>query len=102
MASAARPDPRHPRGLRFRARHRGLIVVHAPLPEPSPFAHAWHGEAEVPLPGGTLAFEPTRGSGMAASMLALHPVTLRSRAGGERLQLAVNRPRRAVKKLLQD
>jgi tRNA(Ile)-lysidine synthase len=80
--------------------HRGLVVVHAP--PPSAFVRAWHGEAEVPLPGGTLAFEAAQGAGMAAAMLAQQPVTLRSRSGGERLQLAANRPRRAVKKLLQD
>lgn len=82
--------------------YRGLIVVHAPSLPPSAFVRAWHGEAAVPLPGGTLAFEPALGAGVAASMLSLHPVTLRSRAGGERLQLAADRPRRAVKKLLQD
>jgi tRNA(Ile)-lysidine synthase len=80
--------------------HRGLVVVHAP--PPSAFVRAWHGETEVPLPGGTLTFEPVHGSGMTAATLALQPVTLRSRSGGERLQLAANRPRRAVKKLLQD
>jgi tRNA(Ile)-lysidine synthase len=102
--AAARPDART-RIVHDGAEigcHHGLVVVHAPSPAPAAFVRAWHGEAEVPLPGGTLAFEPTQGCGMAASILALHPVTLRSRAGGERLQLAVNRPRRAVKKLLQD
>jgi tRNA(Ile)-lysidine synthase len=82
--------------------HRGLVVVHARSPSLSAFVQAWHGEAEVALPGGTLAFEPVQGCGMAASLLARGLVTLRSRAGGERLQLAANRPRRAVKKLLQD
>ena len=80
--------------------HRGLIVVH--VPTPATFAHAWHGEAEVHLPGGTLVFEATRGSGMAAELLARQPVVLRPRAGGERLQTTANRPRRALKKLLQD
>jgi len=82
--------------------HRGLVIVHALSSPPAAFVRAWHGEAEVPLPGGTLAFEPAQGCGMATAKLALHPVTVRSRAGGERLQLAANRPRRAVKKLLQD
>ena len=80
--------------------HHGLVVVHAPAP--SAYVRAWRGESEVTLPGGSLAFAPAHGSGMAATMLALHPVTLRSRAGGERMQLAANRPRRALKKLLQD
>ncbi len=80
--------------------HRGIVVVHAPSPEA--FVRDWHGETEVALPGGTLAFTPTQGAGMTAALLAQLPVTLRSRAGGERMQVAVNRPRRAVKKLLQD
>ena len=80
--------------------HRGIVVVHAPSPDA--FVRDWHGEAEVALPGGTLAFRPAQGSGMTAALLARLPVTLRSRAGGERMQVAVNRPRRAVKKLLQD
>jgi tRNA(Ile)-lysidine synthase len=99
---AARPDARtriHHDGSEIGC-HRGLIVVH--MPTPPPFAQAWHGEAEVHLPGGTLAFAPTRGSGMAAELLARHPVVLRPRTGGERLQTTANRPRRALKKLLQD
>ena len=80
--------------------HRGSIVVHAP--SPAPFVYAWHGEPEVRLPGGMLAFEATRGSGIAAAMLEQQPVVLRPRSGGERLQTAPNRPRRALKKLLQD
>ena len=39
---------------------------------------------------------------MAAELLARQPVVLRPRAGGERLQTTANRPRRALKKLLQD
>jgi tRNA(Ile)-lysidine synthase len=82
--------------------HRGLVVVHASPPSPLAFACTWHGEPELPFPGGTLSFERVQGNGIAAAQLALHPVTLRSRAGGERLQLAANRPRRALKKMLQD
>ncbi|MGH8798599.1 MAG: tRNA lysidine(34) synthetase TilS [Casimicrobiaceae bacterium] len=81
-------------------RYRGRIVVHAAGAEP--FVRAWHGEGSVPLPGGTLLFERTRGAGVAAAKLEAAPVTLRSRGGGERIQLAANRPRRAVKKLLYD
>ena len=81
-------------------RHRGRIAVHAPAGDP--FVHAWSGEAEVTLPGGVLAFEPARGAGLAAAKLRHAAVTLRSRAGGERIRLAANRPTRAVKKLLQE
>lgn len=80
--------------------YRGRVVVHAA--HAGRFARAWRGENSVELPGGTLRFERTRGSGIAAAKLATAPVVLRSRQGGERIQLAANRPRRAVKKLLYD
>jgi tRNA(Ile)-lysidine synthase len=78
---------------------RGRVVVHAPTA--GPFAVAWQGASEVQLPGGILAFESAAGEGIAFGKLSLAPVTIRSREGGERIRLAVNRPRHAVKKLLQ-
>jgi tRNA(Ile)-lysidine synthase len=81
-------------------RHRGRIALHAPAGDP--FVRAWSGEPEVALPGGVLAFEPARGAGLATAKLRHASVTLRSRAGGERIRLAANRPTRAVKKLLQE
>ncbi|MGH8713211.1 MAG: tRNA lysidine(34) synthetase TilS [Casimicrobiaceae bacterium] len=80
--------------------HRGRIVVHAAAC--GPFARTWRGESSVQLPGGTLQFQRTYGAGIAASKFEAAAVTLRSRGGGERMQLAANRPRRAVKKLLYD
>jgi tRNA(Ile)-lysidine synthase len=80
--------------------HRGRVVIHAP-PAP-PFEQVWRGEPEVVLPGGVLAFERARGAGVAEAKLGNSEVTLRSRGGGERIRLAVNRPTRAVKKLLQE
>jgi tRNA(Ile)-lysidine synthase len=79
--------------------YRGRVVVHAPTT--APFAVAWEGAPEVHLPGGILAFEPADGEGIACAKLSLAPVTVRSRQGGERIRLAANRPRHAVKKLLQ-
>ncbi len=79
--------------------HRGRVMVHAPAA--APFAVAWTGDAEVRLPGGVLAFETAAGEGIADAKLALAPVTVRSREGGERIRLAANRPRHAVKNLLQ-
>jgi tRNA(Ile)-lysidine synthase len=81
-------------------RHRGRIAVHAPIG--AGFVQVWRGELEVALPGGVLAFEPTHGSGVAASKVQRASVTLRSRMGGERIRLAANRPTHAVKKLLQE
>jgi tRNA(Ile)-lysidine synthase len=79
--------------------YRGRVVVHAPAT--APFALAWDGAPEVHLPGGILAFEPADGEGIAFAKLSIAPVTVRSRTGGERIRLAANRPRHAVKKLLQ-
>ena len=80
--------------------HRGRVVIHAPAA--AAFERVWHGEAEVVLPGGVLAFERARGAGVAEAKLGHSRVTLRSRGGGERIRLAANRPTHAVKKLLQE
>ncbi|HEV8094275.1 MAG TPA: tRNA lysidine(34) synthetase TilS, partial [Burkholderiales bacterium] len=79
--------------------HRGRILVHVRQPEP--YVLAWHGEREVRLPWGALTFVPIHGAGLCADKLKQSPVSLRSRTGGERIQLATNRPHHAVKKLLQ-
>jgi len=80
--------------------HRGSVVVHAAAA--GAYARGWRGETSVDLPGGILRFERSRGSGIAAAKFDAAAVVLRSRRGGERIQLAANRPRRAVKKLLYD
>lgn len=80
--------------------HRGRIAVHAPAPEP--FERVWLGEVQVLLPGGVLGFTRAHGAGLASAKLAKSQVTLRSRAGGERIRLAADRPTRAVKQLLQE
>jgi len=80
--------------------HCGRVVVHAP--PPLPFVHRWQGESEMKLPGGVLAFERADGRGVALARIAGAPVMVRSRLGGERIRLANNRPRRSVKKLLQE
>jgi tRNA(Ile)-lysidine synthase len=79
--------------------HRGRIFVHGK--PPAPYVVAWQGERELCLPWGALAFVPVRGTGVCADKLAQARVTLRSRTGGERIQLATNRPHHAVKKLMQ-
>jgi len=79
--------------------YRGQIRIHAP--PTAPFELRWDGERELQLPGGSLCFEQTSGDGISAAKLAQAPVLLRSRAGGERLRLAANRPHHDVKKLMQ-
>ena len=80
--------------------HRGRIVVHAP--RPPAYDVPWRGEHELVLPHGTVRFTPTAGAGVDAMRLGAAPVRVRPRAGGERLQLAANRPRRALKSILHD
>jgi tRNA(Ile)-lysidine synthase len=53
------------------------------------------------LPHGVLRFERRAGSGINAVLLQTGRVIVRSRRGGERIQLAANRPRQALKSLLQ-
>jgi len=79
--------------------HRGRIVVHAPaIPA---FAADWNGEAALELPHGVLEFAPIGGAGLAAAMLSSASVVIRPRSGGERLRVERDRPRQAVKRLLQ-
>jgi tRNA(Ile)-lysidine synthase len=80
--------------------HRGRIVVHAPAV--APFAIRWRGDTRLALPHGTLEFVLCSGDGAAQAALDSAVVIVRSRAGGERIRLAMDRPRRALKGLLQD
>jgi|KBSSwiStaDraftv2_1062776.scaffolds.fasta_scaffold01391_13 tRNA(Ile)-lysidine synthase len=80
--------------------HRGRIAIHA---KPPPFFDLpWHFDSELVLPHGRLVAVHVDGDGLDARRLAQAPVRVRSRVGGERLQLAANRPRRALKSILQD
>ena len=80
--------------------HRGRIAIHA-KPPPS-FDLPWHFDPELVLPHGRLVARRVNGEGIDAQRLAEAPVRVRSRVGGERLQLSANRPRRALKSILQD
>ena len=64
--------------------HRGRIVVHAPAV--APFELAWRGEPALALPHGSLEFAWCVGEGIARAALEAGAVTVRSRAGGERLR----------------
>jgi tRNA(Ile)-lysidine synthase len=82
--------------------HRGRIFVHAP--PPAPFDVAWTGGAPLALRHGTLTLAPAASTGPAvvARRIAAGSLRVRLRAGGERLQLARNRPRRTLKAILQE
>lgn len=80
--------------------HRGRVFVHAPAVEP--FAVRWRGEPALALPQGTLEFDARPGTGIAQAAMADTVVTIRSRAGGERIRLAPGRPSHALKHLLQE
>jgi tRNA(Ile)-lysidine synthase len=79
---------------------RGRVVVHAP--PPPPFDVAWSGEERLALPHGSLAFARAKGEGIDLRRIDGLTVHVRERRGGERLQLAANRPRRALKAILHE
>jgi tRNA(Ile)-lysidine synthase len=80
--------------------HQGRIVVHPA--RSAPFDLPWSGESRLALPHGILEFETAQGMGIDAEQLSKAAVRVRSRAGGERFQLAPDRPRRALKSILRD
>ncbi len=87
-------------GTRTLHRYRGelwLVVpgeVVAELP--------WRGEAALQWGGNTLRFERRAGAGISQKLLADHPVTIAPRKGGERIRPDRLRPRRTLRKLLQE
>ena len=86
-------------------RHRGLLQI-APAAAPAllPWRVRWCGDAEVALPGGLgrVSFQRLTGAGLAATQIADRELVLRPRGGGERMRLAVDRPTRTLKNLLQE
>jgi len=79
--------------------HRGRILVHQAAI--LPFVTPWRGEPALTLPHGTLEFAAVAGRGLAAVAVERAPVVVRLRAGGERIRIAPDRPRQALKRLLQ-
>jgi tRNA(Ile)-lysidine synthase len=80
--------------------YRGRIHVHAP--GPAPFEVAWDGASDLELAHGVLRIARSDGDGIDAQRIAGAAMRIRSRRGGERFQLAGNRPRRALKSILQE
>ena len=76
------------------------ILAHASGQDVQPLP--WSGEAELPWAGGCVRFMPVLGGGVRRSALVGGGVALCARQGGERLQLHSRRPRRSLRKLLQE
>jgi tRNA(Ile)-lysidine synthase len=86
-------------------RYRGrLIVERGRTAAPADFRETWHGESSLPVLelGGVLKFKAEEGRGLSVRRLRAAEVTVRLRKGGERLRPAAKRPRRELKKLLQE
>ncbi|MGB8337643.1 MAG: tRNA lysidine(34) synthetase TilS [Burkholderiales bacterium] len=83
---------------------RGRIYLLPIAPPDAAVNMRWNGETEIKLTPlmGVLKFVLTTGQGVSVSKLSSGAVTVRSRSGGETLQLAANRPRRTLKNLLQE
>jgi tRNA(Ile)-lysidine synthase len=75
------------------------VIAGAPAVE---FHACWRGERELALPHGVLHFMPARGAGICASRLRATRCEVRSRAGGERIRAAANRPSRTLKNLFRE
>ena len=89
-------------GATWRLYRGSLVEAHTP---PGSFAPIrWRGERRVRMPalGGELLFRRVRGAGIDASALKKEGMTVRLRAGGERLQPDARRPRRTLKNLFQE
>lgn len=90
--------------------YRGCLHFCQPAPLPSHVGHAipaapclWSGEAALPWAGGVLRFEHNlTGAGLSLTLLQGAVVSVRFRQGGESFQPYPGRPRRPLKKLLQE
>ncbi len=84
-------------------RYRDAVTLIETRPVPGEGVWPWRGEALLELAGaGTLEFRPARGEGVSRARLAGGEVAVRLPQGGERLRPDCRRPRRALRKLLQE
>lgn len=86
-----------------RWRGQAWVENHRPLPTQG-WTRVWHGQPRLELPelGCVLECQPTPGAGLSARLAAEHRLELRLRQGGERLRPDCRRPRRSLKKLMQE
>lgn len=81
-------------------RFRGEVWIVRPLDPGGEME--WHGEAALRWGGATVRFTPAQGAGISSAKLSRSKTVLVPRRGGERLQPDCRRPRRPLKKLLQE
>jgi tRNA(Ile)-lysidine synthase len=84
-------------GARLRV-YRGKVLFEK-QPDAAFAPVRWNGQRKLDLPGGELRFRRVRGQGIAAEHASL---SVRPRAGGERLRPDPRRPRRTLKNLFQE
>ena len=84
-------------------RDRVELVENSP-DMPSNWQSRWDGHHELVLPDGlgVLRSRAVVGEGIASRHFEIRAATVRGRSGGERMQPGENRPRRALKSLLQE
>lgn len=90
-------------GTHVLRRYRGCIRLLPHHPEHPGWSVPWCGEADLTLPGGLrVVAHEGEGEGIARARLQGRSAVWCSRRGGERFQVAANRPRRELKKLFQE
>lgn len=78
-------------------------LYRVPVRQPLPLQPLlWQGEAQLPWGSGLLKLSQVAGEGIALNRLLGRRVTLQARQGGELLAPVAGRPRRQLKKLLQE
>lgn len=82
--------------------YRGEIHIVACHAAPPAQALLWSGDESLPWAGGRVRFAAVQGAGIRRSLLIEGRVCLKPRQGSERLQPHVKRPRRDLRKLLQE
>jgi tRNA(Ile)-lysidine synthase len=84
-------------------RYRGSIRLVARDDSSDEWSVRWRGESSIALPDGRFVHaRPGAGDGVARDRLEGQDAVLRNRRGGERFQVAADRPRRELKKLFQE
>jgi tRNA(Ile)-lysidine synthase len=82
--------------------YRGELYIMS-LRVPPPANHLfWAGQETLPWAGGQVRFDASMGQGIRQSVLTGKDALLQVRHGGERLQPDARRPRRTLRKLLQE
>ncbi|MBL8394794.1 MAG: tRNA lysidine(34) synthetase TilS [Candidatus Accumulibacter sp.] len=82
--------------------YRGEVHLVGRRPAIPQSSVVWRGEEELSWGGGRVLLPASVGAGISRHLLSRAPVCLQARLGGEQLQPDPRRPRRALRKLLQE